>query len=64
MFHNFLKPPIQWKIIYVGIGTVYGNITKKTWIGVIIPEVTMIASSVKKNVQMIPIALVLNVEEM
>ena len=48
----------------MGIGTVYGNITKKTWIGVIIPEVTMIASSVNKNVQMIPVVLVLNVEEM
>ena len=51
-------------ITFVGIDTVYGNIMKKTLIGVIIPEVTMIAISVKQNVIMIQIALVLNVEEM
>ena len=48
----------------MGADIVYGNIIKKTWIGVIIPEVTMIASSAKKNVLMIQVVLVLNVEGM
>lgn len=55
---------VKLKSTFVEIDIVYGKIMTKMWTGVIIPEVTMIAISVKKNVLMTQIVLVLNVEAM